>query len=220
MTLYAITQMYLSEFPAQLDSEMESYGVRESVAWGPQTLVLLSGLVLLYLFVVREAGLFWNWITTGIAGAMALLAALAVQYAVRRHARRIVLLPWSGQLGLYRGGVFQYSFGPAEMLRNPVSTLYTLHELLIMLAMIAIAGLFLWEGVVRNPAESPPADLALGIYPLFFAIFGLVAVVRSHVLMAWYWLPNGKGKTNVSIGLSRKENRKLQSGKPVKQAAI
>lgn len=212
--------MYLSEFPAQLDSETETRGARESFPWGPQTILFFCGLVLLYLFVARDAGLFWNWITNGIAGATALLAALAVRYAAKRNRRRIVFLPWSGRVGLYRGGVFQYSFASPEMLRNPVSTLYTLHELFVMLAMIAIGGLILWEGVVRNPAKSSPADLALGLYPLFFAIFGLVAVVRSHVLMHWYWIPNGKGKTTLAIGFSRKENRKLHANEPLKEPVI
>jgi hypothetical protein len=203
---------FLSEFPAQLDSQLEMRGVQESFAWGPQTLLFLSGLVELFLFIARDVKGFNREITTSIAAAAALLAVLAWRYAARRQQRRIVLFPTHWQVGLYQGGAFQYSFVPSAMVRNKISMIYAFHMLFSMFVLVVIAGFIAWEMIRGNPAKGNLPELAFALYPLAFAVFAFVAVIRSHFRMVWYWIPNGKGKTNKEIGFSREENRKLISG--------
>jgi hypothetical protein len=203
---------FLSEFPAQLDSQLEMHGAQESFAWGPQTLWFLCGLVELYLYFTRDVKGFNRQITTSIAAAAALLAVLAWRYAARRQQRRIVLLPTHWRLGLYQGGAFRYSFVPSAMVRKKISKIYSYHTLFSMFILVVIAGLLAWDSIRGNAIKGHLPEVAFAFYPLAFAVFAFFAVLRSHFRMVWYWIPNGKGKTNRGIGFSREENRKLTSG--------
>jgi len=203
---------FQSEFPAQLDSQLEIRGAQESFAWGPQTLLFLSGLVELFLFLTRDVKGYNREITATIAAVAALLAVFAWRYAARRQQRRIVLLPSFGRVGLYQGGVFQYSFAPSAMVRNNISKIYAYHVLFTMLMLMVIGGFLAWEFIRGIRIEGHVLDLVFALYPLAFAVFGFAASYRSHFRMVWYWIPNGKGKTNKQIGFSREENRKLTLG--------
>jgi hypothetical protein len=113
-------------------------------------------------------------------------------------------------VGLYRGGTFQYSFRPSEIAKYRLSLINTLQMLVPMLLLIGIAGFLIYETGVRQPGTGSLGDKVLFVYMLLFAVFAFVALFRSRLLIVWYWIPNGKGKVNKSIGFSRKENRKLQ----------
>jgi hypothetical protein len=203
---------FQTEFPAQLDSQLEMRGAQESFAWGPQTLWFLSGLVELFLYFTRDVREFNRQITATIAAAAALLAILAWRYAARRRQRRIVLLPVSGWVGLYQGGVFQYSFSPSAMVRNRISKIYASHVLFSVSMLGVIAGVLAWDSIRGNQIKGHLPELAFALYPLAFALFAFVAVLRSHFRMVWYWIPNGRGKTDKAIGFSGEENRKLTLG--------
>jgi hypothetical protein len=200
---------FQTEFPAQLDSQLEMRGAQESFSWGPQTLWFLSGLVELFLYVARDVKEYNRQITATIAAAAALLAILAWRYAARRQRRHIVLLPVSGWVGLYQGGVFQYSFSPSAMVRNRISKIYAFHMLFSMFLLVVIAFVLAWDSLRGNPIKGHLPEVAFSLYPLAFALFAFVAVLRSHFRMVWYWIPNGRGKTDKAIGFSRAENRKL-----------
>ena len=187
-------------------------GAQESFAWGPQTLWFLSGLVELFLYLTRDVREFNRQITATIAAAAALLTILAWRYAARRQQRRIVLLPTHWRVGLYQGGAFRYSFVPSAMVRNKISKIYAFHMLFSMFMLVVIAGFIAWEMIRANPAKGNLPELGFALYPLAFALFAFVAVIRSHFRMVWYWIPNGKGKTNKEINFSREESRKLISG--------
>jgi hypothetical protein len=55
-------------------------------------------------------------------------------------------------------------------------------------------------------------DLALFVYAMLFALFGFVALWRSHLKLAFFWIPNGKGKTNTPLYLRPSELEKIQEG--------
>jgi hypothetical protein len=191
---------------------MEIRGAGESFTWGPHCLLLLCGLVWLFLFVMRDTTLAKSALANGIAAAMLLLAVLALGYAIRRHKRRIVLFPSFGEVGLYRGGVFQYSFRPAEIAKYRLSIINTLQMLVPMLLLIGIAGFLMYDTAARHPGKESLGDKVLFVYVLLFAVFAFVALFRSRLLIVWYWIPDSKGRANKSIGFSRQESRKLQLG--------
>ena len=203
------------DFPPQLDQvEIENRCARESFTWGPQALWLLCGLIWLFYLLVRDIPeLARNTMLCGMGAGV--LAALAVWYEIRRRKRQVVLCPLRGRIGCYRGNRFQYSFSPEEMVRvrpDFFSRLLIVFKLLIpMFLLMVIVAVVMYDGLKRSH-QLLFQDLAPFVYALLFALFGLVALFRSHLRLAFFWIPNGKGKTNMTLYLHPRELRKIEEG--------
>lgn len=203
------------DFPPQLDrAEIENRCARESFTWGPQALWLLWGLIWLFYLLVRDVPeLARNTVFFGLGATV--LAALAVWYEIRRRKRRAVLCPRRGRIGLYRGNRFQYSFFPHEMTRERpdfFGLFMIVFKLLIpMFLVMVIVAVVMFDGLKQ--AHRPRLqDVAVFLYALLFALFGFVALFRSHLRLVFFWIPNGKGKTNTPIYLHPGELRKIEEG--------
>ena len=141
-------------------------------------------------------------------------------YSYRKFGRRRALYPVGGRIGLYRGHLFQYSFGREEMVRVRADffsrLMIVLKLLLPMLLLVVIVAVVLWDGLKQGSikqAGSPGwRDAAVFVYAIPYAIFGFVASFRSNFRLAFFWIPNGKGKTDRPLYLSRGELRKLEDG--------
>jgi hypothetical protein len=211
------------DFPLQINqAEIEYLGVRESFTWGPQALWLLCGLVWIFYFLVRDIPELAR--NTALFGAGAtLLAGLGVAYEMRRRSRQTVLYPLGGRLGLYRGNMFMYSFVPAQMLRVRLDwfgwIVVVCKLLLPMLLIMVIIGVVMFDGL-KQSGPHPWQDMALFIYAMFFALFGFAAFYRSHVRLAFFWIPNGKGKTDKGLYLHPGELHKIEDrdGEPGREA--
>jgi hypothetical protein len=203
------------DFPPQLDqAEIENCCARESFTWGPQALWLLCGLIWLFYLLVRDVPLLaWNTMLFGLGAAV--LAALAVWYDVRRRKRQVVLCPLRGRLGCYRGNRFQYSFLPEEMVRvrpDFFGSLMIIFKLLVpMFLLMVIVAVVMFDGL-KQPGVPRLQDLAVFVYAMLFALFGFVALWRSHFKLAFFWIPNGKCKTNTPLYLHPRELGKIQEG--------
>ncbi|HWH58447.1 MAG TPA: hypothetical protein VN682_12500 [Terriglobales bacterium] len=201
------------DFPLQINhAEIESLGVRESFTWGPQALWLLCGLIWLFYFLVRDIPeLARNTVLFG-AGAT-LLAALGLWYEMRRRNRQAVLFPLGSRIGLYRGNIYQYSFVSAQMLRVRLDLfgwiMVVCKFLLPMLLMMVILGVVMFDGL-KHSGPHPWPDVTLFIYAMLFALFGFVAFYRSHITLAFFWIPNSKGKTDRRLYLHPRELHKIE----------
>jgi hypothetical protein len=203
------------EFSPQLDqAEIENRCARESFTWGPEAVWLLCGLIWLFYLLVRDIPeLAWNAMLFGMGAT--LLAALAAWYEIRRRKRQVVLSPLRGRIGCYRGNRFQYSFSPEEMVRvqqDFFGRLIIIFKLLIpMFLLMVIVAVVMFDGL-KQASHPRLQDLAVFIYAMLFALFGFVAVWRSHFKLAFFWIPNGKGKTNIPLYLHPRELRKIEEG--------
>jgi hypothetical protein len=203
------------EFSPQLDqAEIENRCARESFTWGPEAVWLLCGLIWLFYLLVRDIPeLAWNAMLFGMGAT--LLAALAAWYEIRRRKRQVVLCPLRGRIGCYRGNRFQYSFSPEEMVpvqQDFFGRLIIIFKLLIpMFLLMVIVAVVMFDGL-KQASHPRLQDLAVFIYAMLFALFGFVAVWRSHFKLAFFWIPNGKGKTNIPLYLHPRELRKIEEG--------
>jgi cell division protein FtsW (lipid II flippase) len=203
------------DFPLQLDqAEIENRCARESFTWGPQTLWLLCGLIWLFYLLVRDIPeLARNTALFGVGATVP--AALAVWYEMRRRRRQAVLCPLRGRIGCYRGNRFQYSFLPEEMVRvrpDVFGLLMIVFKLLIpMFLLMVIVALVMFDSL-KQSHQVRFQDFAIFVYAMLFALFGFVALFRSHLRLASFWIPNGKGKTNTSLYLHPRELRKIEEG--------
>lgn len=203
------------EFSPRLDqAEIENRCARESFTWGPQALWLLCGLIWLFYLLVRDVPELAR--NTALFGAGAtVLAALAIWYEMGRRKRQAVLCPLRGRIGCYRGNRFQYSFLPEEMVRlrtDFFDRLLIVFKLLIpMFLLMVIVAVVMFDGL-KQASQPRLQDLALFAYAMLFALFGIVAVWRSHFKLAFFWIPNGKGKTNTPLYLHPRELRKIEEG--------
>lgn len=203
------------DFPPQLDrAEMENRCARESFTWGPQALWLLCGMIWLFYLLVRDVPeLARNTMLFGLGATV--LAALAVWYEMRRRRRRKVLCPRRGRIGFYRGNRFQYSFFRHEMTRERpdfFGLFMIAFKLLIpMLLLMVIVAVVMFDGL-KQSHQFQFKDIAIFVYAMLFALFGLVALFRSHLRLAFFWIPNGKGKTNTPLYLHPRELRKIEEG--------
>ena len=139
----------------------------------------------------------------GVAGAV---------YAVRRSRRRIVLYTRGGQIACYRGGVYQYSFAPDEMQRVRkdvfavmMFVLKGLAPMLVVLVILVFVAFAAWQ----QPAAPRKQDLALLAYAMGCTIFGSVAMLRSNIVLLFFWIPNGKGKTDQPAHFYKRDLQKL-----------
>jgi hypothetical protein len=203
------------EFSPQLDqAEIENRCARESFTWGPEAVWLLCGLIWLFYLLVRDIPeLAWNAMLFGMGAT--LLAALAAWYEIRHRKRQVVLCPLRGRIGCYRGNRFQYSFSPEEMVpvqQDFFGRLIIIFKLLIpMFLLMVIVAVVMFDGL-KQASHPRLQDLAVFIYAMLFALFGFVAVWRSHFKLAFFWIPNGKGKTNTPLYLHPRELRKIEEG--------
>jgi hypothetical protein len=203
------------DFPPRLDqAEIENRCARESFTWGPQALWLLCGLIwVFYLLVSDLPELAWNTMLFGVGATVP--ATLAVWYEMRRRKRQALLYPLRGRIGCYRGNRFQYSFFPEEMVRvrpDFFGRLMIVFKLLVpMFLLMVIVAVVMFDGLKQ--AHHPQfQDLAVFVYAMLFALFGFVALFRSHLRLAFFWIPNGKGKTNMPLYLHPRELRKIEEG--------
>lgn len=203
------------DFPPQLDrAEMENRCARESFTWGPQALWLLCGLIWLFYLLVRDVPeLARNTLLFCLGSTVP--AVLGVWYEIRRRKRQAALCPLRGRIGCYRGNRFQYSFLPQEMTRvrtDFFSRLLIVFKLLIpMFLLMVIVAVVMFDGL-KQSSRPRLQDIALFVYAMLFALFGFVAVWRSHFKLAFFWIPNGKGKTNTPLYLHPRELRKIEEG--------
>jgi hypothetical protein len=86
-----------------------------------------------------------------------------------------------------------------------------LKQLLPMLLLMVIIGFLLFDGL-KQPGPQHWQDAAVIIYTLLFAVFGFVAMVRTHFRLAFFWIPSGQGKTDQPLHLRRSELPKLEDG--------
>jgi cell division protein FtsW (lipid II flippase) len=203
------------DFPPQLDrAEMENRCARESFTWGPQALWLLCGLIWLFYFVMRDVPELARNTMLFCLGAT-VLAALAVWYEMRRRKRQAVLCPLRGRIGCYRGNRFQYSFSPVEMVRvrrDFFDRLMIVFKLLLpILLLMVIVAVVMFDGL-KQSHQPRFQDLAVFVYAMLFALFGFIALWRSHFKLAFFWIPNGNGKTNTPLYLHPRELRKIEEG--------
>ena len=203
------------DFPPHLDqAEIENRCARESFTWGPQALWLLCGLIWLFYLLVRDVPeIARNTVPFGV-GATG-LAALAVWYEMRRRKRQAVLCPLRGRIGCYRGNRFQYSFLPEEMVRvrpDFFGRLMIIFKLLIpMFLLMVIVAVVMFDGL-KEAQRIQWQDFAVFVYAMLFALFGFVAFWRSYFKLAFFWIPNGKGKINMPLYLHPRELRKIEEG--------
>lgn len=203
------------DFLPQLDrAEIENRCARESFTWGPQALWLLCGLIWLFYLLVRDIPeIVRNTVLFGVGATV--LGALAVWYEIRRRKRQVVLCPLRGRIGCYRGNHFQYSFSPEEMVRvrsDFFGRLIIVFKLLVpMLLLMVIVAVVMFDGL-KQSHQPRLQDLAVFVYAMLFALFGFVALWRSHFKLAFFWIPNGKGKTNIPLYLHPRELRKIEDG--------
>ncbi|HEY2913355.1 MAG TPA: hypothetical protein VGK21_08355, partial [Candidatus Angelobacter sp.] len=129
--------------------------------------------------------------------------------------RQAVLCPLRGRIGCYRGNRFQYSFLPEEMVRvrpDVFGLLMIVFKLLIpMFLLMVIVALVMFDSL-KQSHQVRFQDFAIFVYAMLFALFGFVALFRSHLRLASFWIPNGKGKTNTSLYLHPRELRKIEEG--------
>lgn len=203
------------DFLPQLDqAEIENRCVRESLTWGPQALWLLCGLVWLFYLLVRDVPeIARNTVLFGVGATV--LAALAVWYEIRRRNRQVVLCPLRGRIGCYRGNRFQYSFSTQEMVRvrpDFFGLFMIVFKLLIpMFLVMVIVAVVMFDGL-KQSHQPRLQDLAVFVYAMLFAVFGFVALFRSHLRLVFFWIPNGKGKTNMPLYIHPRELRKIEDG--------
>jgi hypothetical protein len=202
------------DFPPQLDqAEIENRCARESFTWGPQVLWLLCGLIWLFYLLARDVPeIARNTVLFGLGATV--LATLAVWYEMRCRKRQAALCPLRGRIGCYRGNRFQYSFLPEEMVRvrRDFFDLLIVFKLLIpMFLLMVILAVVIWDGL-KHGRQLQWRDLALFAYAMLFALFGFVALWRSHFKLAFFWIPNGKGQTNTPLYLRPAELRKIEEG--------
>jgi hypothetical protein len=216
----SLTTARAFDFPPQLEqAEIENRCARESFTWGPQALWLLCGLIWLFCLLVRDVPeVLRNVVPYGVGAT--LLGLLAVWYERRRRRRRRAFYPVGGRIGCYSGHLLQYSFGRGEMVRvrtDFVTRLMIVLKLLApMLLLVVIVAVVLWDGLRQDGAKQAGSpgwqDMAVFVYLIFYAIFGFVALYRSHFRLAFFWIPNGKGKTNSGLYLKQGELKKLEGG--------
>jgi len=134
---------------------------------------------------------------------------------MRRRKRQVVLCTMRGRIGCYRGNRFQYSFLPEEMVRvrtDFFGRLLIVFKLLIpMFLLMVIVAVVMFDGL-KQAKQPRLQDVALCVYAMLFALFGFVALWRSHLKLVFFWIPNGKGKTNTSLYLHPRELRKIGEG--------
>jgi hypothetical protein len=203
------------DFPIQINqAEIESLSVRESFTWGPQAMWLLCGLIWFFYLLVRDIPELAR--NTALFGAGAtLLAAIGLGYQMRRRRRQTVLYARGGRIGVYRGSTYNYSFGPAQMHRVRLDYLgwivVVCKLLLPMVLLMVIVGVVMFDGL-KQSGPHPWQDMALFIYAMLFALFGFVAFYRSHIRLAFFWIPSGKGKTDRGLYLHPSELHKIEDG--------
>jgi hypothetical protein len=149
------------------------------------------------------------------AAGSTLLAALAVLYEMRRRSWRTVLYPLGGRIAVYRSNAFQYSFSRGAMVRVRLDFfgwIMVLFKLLLpMLMLMAIVGVVMYDAL-KHSGPQPWQGIALFVYLMLFALFGFVALYRSHIRLAFFWIPNAKGKTDKRLYLDSRELRKIEEG--------
>jgi hypothetical protein len=201
------------DFPPQLDeTEIENHCARESFTWGPQATWLLAGLIWVFLLLIRDVPDVVKAVLPFALGA-SVLAGIALWYELRRRKRRIVLLLRGGQVGCYRGNAFRYSFAPGEMSlvrRDWFNGLMVVLKILVPMLVTMVIVIVVMYDALKQGRPQHWQDLALFIYAFVYALFGFIAVYRSNFRLLFFWIPNGKGKTNQPIHLHPREFLKLQ----------
>ena len=203
------------DFPSQLDqAELENRCARESFTWGPQAMWLLAGLILLFQLLVRDVPDVGKAVLP-FSLCATVLAAFAAVYDLRRRKRRIALSPLGGRIGCYRGNLFQYSFAREEMVRvrtDFFSGMMIVLKLLVpMVLLMVIVAVVMYDGLKKSGPQ-PWQDVAVFIWAMLFAVFGFAAIYRSNFRLIFFWIPNGKGKSNQPVHLLPRELLKLDEG--------
>jgi hypothetical protein len=196
-------------FPIEIPDGPESQGIREALPWGPQILLLFC------VFGWLMLGTLWDLIPRDIAIAaglaLALLAAASVILMLRRHDRRVVLVPLAGEIGLYREGQFAYRFSASSLRKEGFDWVYPIKMLVLLGILVLLTGGLLAVELRDLPKRAN--DLWAFAYVFAYACIAFAAVVRSQLLMVWYWIPEGAEGGTRRVGVPRRQARKLQSAK-------
>jgi hypothetical protein len=203
------------DFPPQLDqTQLETRCARESFTWGPTASWMLAGLIWLFQLLVRDVPDVAKAVLPFSLGAT-VLAALGAMYEIRRRKRRIALFPLGGRIGCYRGHQFQYNFLREEMVRVRTDfftlMIIVLKQLVPMVLLMVIVAAVMYDGLKRG-GQQHWQDMAVFIWAMLFALFGFVAMYRSNFRLLFFWIPDGKGKTNQPLHLDPRELLKLEAG--------
>ena len=83
--------------------------------------------------------------------------------------------------------------------------------LIPMFLLIVIVAVVMFDGL-KQASQPRFQDLALFVYAMLFALFGFVAIWRSHFKLVFFWIPSGKGKTDTPLHLHPRELRKIEEG--------
>jgi hypothetical protein len=199
-------------FPLELPASGEAHGVREGFAWGPQHVLLFCGLG--WLLLGTLGAVVPQGVAMGLALSLAVLAALAVIRILRRRAGRVVLLPMADEVGVYRDGRFAYRFATSALRQDSWDWVY-LTKMLILTGLLVLltGGLLAVELRDLSPGVAPGAtDLWLFAYLFGYAGFAFVAILRSQLLLVWYWLPEGPEGGERRVAFPRREARRLRPG--------
>jgi len=198
-----------SIFPASINGALESRAVRESLTWGPQAALLLCGFVWLVLYGVRNDELVRDPITIGIGLGASVLGAFAVIQILRRHARRVVIVPMADEVGVYREGRFAYRFPTSALQKDSFDWIYPIKMLIFTGILVLIMGGILAVELQRvSPASN---DLWAFAYLFGYACFAFFSIVRSQFFLVWYWIPEGPEGGKRRVGFPRRKARRLPS---------
>lgn len=200
------------DFPPQLDdSEIANRCARESFTWGPQAILWLAGLVWLFQLLIRDVPDVARNVLPFALG-VTVLAGLAAWYEIRRHKKRRALFPRGDRIGCYRGNAFQYSFSHEEMLlvrKDFFDRMMIFLKLLVpMVLLMVIIAVVMYDGM-KQERQQPWQDIAIFVYAMSYAFFGFIAIYRSNFRLLFFWIPNGKGKTNQPLHLHPRELARL-----------
>jgi len=196
-------------FPLEFPARWESQAISEAFPWGPQTLFLLCVFGWLIL------GFFWDLIPEGIAMAvappLAVFAALSVMLILRRHARRAVFVPIAGEVGVYREGRFAYRFSASALRKESWDWVYPMKMLILIGILVLLTGGLL--AVELRDVPKSMKDLWVFAYLFGYACFAFAAIVRSQLLLVWYWIPDGPEGRTRRVWLPRRRERALSSAR-------
>ena len=83
--------------------------------------------------------------------------------------------------------------------------------LIPMFLVMVIVAVVMFDGL-KQAHQPRLQDVAVFVYAMLFALFGFVALFRSHLRLVFFWIPNGKGKTNMPLYLHPRELWKIEDG--------
>jgi len=203
----ATPQIAPGTFPPQLDQINANEQVPQSFGWLPGYCgALLLAASLIIAFISHPAG--W-WSVPANLGAeigVGALGALLLWWEFRRRTRRVVLVPRSGLIGIYRNRELAAAIAPAQM------RFYKLHWFntarLVMVPAI-VGGILLFLPFFAGKPANHGDDYLLQAMGLGILI-AVASGARTRIMLEHWYIP--KGKRSQEIMLKRDESRRVLAG--------